>query len=145
MEKIRACISIDPVIWSMAGERLPMSRSRFIEEALRNYMNIGDDEGKILQDINTKTRELNALETKLSDVRKRKEEKAEEDIVFNTTMETINRVYKNQNNRIGRNQVNKISKFNGVSPEEITNHLLNEGYELKNFFEPELTETVMIT
>jgi len=75
-EKIRACISIDPLIWEMAGEKLPTNRSKFIENTLRTYLNIEDTEGKILQDI-TKTKEkLNALENKLCDVRQRKKEEA---------------------------------------------------------------------
>ena len=134
-EKIRSCISIDPLIWEMAGEKLPTNRSKFIENTLRTYLNIEDTEGKILQDI-TKTKEkLNALENKLCDVRQRKKEKTALGQNMNKALDTIDRLYSHQQERIGRNQVRKIAKTNDIPSLDLEDYLIDAGYNLKNFFD----------
>lgn len=43
-EKISRCITIDPNIWELAKDKLPTSRSQFIENQLKLFLDIEDPE-----------------------------------------------------------------------------------------------------
>ena len=133
MEKVRKCISIEESIWERAGKELPMSRSAFIENQLRRYLNEEDDESKIIQDLAKCREKENILKEKLCDIRARKNAKAEEDDSFNRVMNTLNRVYETQGGRVGRNQIVRIARHNNVSPDEVEDFLREREYNIVNF------------
>ena len=133
MEKVRKCISIEESIWERAGKELPMSRSAFIENQLRRYLNEEDDESKIIQDLAKCREKENILKEKLCDIRARKKAKAEEDDSFNRVMNTLNRVYETQGGRVGRNQIVRIARHNNVSPDEVEDFLREREYNIVNF------------
>ena len=138
MEKVRKCISIEESIWERAGKELPMSRSAFIENQLRRYLNEEDDESKIIQDLAKCREKENILKEKLCDIRARKNAKAEEDDSFNRVMNTLNRVYETQGGRVGRNQIVRIARHNNVSPDEVEDFLREREYNIVNFFEADM-------
>jgi len=138
MEKVRKCISIEESIWERAGKELPMSRSAFIENQLRRYLNEEDDESKIIQDLAKCREKENILKEKLCDIRARKKAKIEEVDSFNRVMDTLNRVYETQGGRVGRNQIVRIARHNDVSPDEVEDFLREREYNIVNFFEADM-------
>ena len=133
MAKVRKCISVDEYIWERSGKELPMSRSAFIENQLRSYLNEEDDESKIIQDL-AKCRETeNILKEKLCAIRERKKAKIEEEDSFSRAMNTLHRVYETQGGRVGRNQIVRIARHNNVSPDEVEDFLREREYNIVNF------------
>lgn len=135
MEKVRKCISIEESIWERAGKELPMSRSAFIENQLRRYLNEEDDESKILQDLAKCREKENILKEKLCVIRERKKAKIEEEDSFSRAMNTLHRVYEAQRGIVGRNQIVRIARHNNVSPDEVEDFLREREYYIVNFFD----------
>ena len=138
MEKVRKCISIEEAIWERAGKELPMSRSAFIENQLRRYLNEEDDESKIIQDLAKCREKENVLKEKLCAIRERKKAKIEEEDSFSRALNTLRRVYETQGGLVGKNQIVRIARHNNVSPDEVEDFLREREYNIVNFFEADM-------
>lgn len=139
--KKQHCISVDDVLWEMAGENLPMSRSEFIEQQLTLYLQIDDPEAKIVEQITQKEQELNALKQKLCDLRKNKELKMSNKNLFDDAEQEVQLLYERQGEKIGKNQIRKIAKRFNVPVLEFENKILQkEEYNIYNYMTVEASK-----
>lgn len=133
-KKYTATISIDKNIWELAKDKLPTSRSAFIEHQLKMYLDIEDPEQKVLDKICTTKRELHALEDKLFNIQEAKKLRIESNEVFDECMVPINRLFEKQE-CIGRNQIRNIAHNYDVPSVELEDYCLSEGLKIVNFME----------
>ena len=139
--KKQHCISVDDVLWEMAGENLPMSRSEFIEQQLTLYLQIDDPEAKIVEQITQKEQELNALKQKLCDLRKNKELQMSIKNLFDDAEQEVQLLYERQGEKIGKNQIRKIAKRFNVPVLEFENKILQkEEYNIYNYMTVEASK-----
>lgn len=133
-DKCNATITIDKNVWALAKDKLPTSRSAFIEHQIKLFLNIEDPEQKVLDKICSKKQELHALEDKLYSIQEAKKLKKENGIDFSNCMIPVNRLVSNQGN-IGRNQLRNIAHQNDVSSEDLEQHCIENDIEIVNFAE----------
>ena len=96
-------LSIDRVLVEMAKQCLDVSISQFLEDQLRAYFRM-DDEQTILDEIQTRENEINAYKERLCHIRKRKEIEAESNRPLEKAMASLNRMHERLG-VIGENQI----------------------------------------
>lgn len=133
--KKKVSISIDPNIWELAADKCPGSRSEFIENQLKLYMNYEEDpEAKLLNKIMKTKNELNVMEDRLCEIRKEKKLKLKSANIFDDAMVSLTRMYESQGH-LGRNQIRNIAKVNDVPPLDLEKYCIDEGFDIVNFAE----------
>ena len=134
MSKKSVTITVDENIWELARDKLPCSRSEFIENQLRLYLDIDDPEAKIVEKISKKENEINVLKDKLCNIRKEKQLRMESSNVFDDAMITLNRLHKNLG-CVGRNQIRSVAKRCDVPSNELEKYVISQGLSVVNFME----------
>jgi len=134
MKKSRCQVTIDKNIWELAKDKLPVSRSEFFENQLKLFLNIEDDESKILRDIEKKNNEINVLKDKLCRIREEKKNHISDEDRFNKPLEVLNDAF-NRVGLVGRNMINSIANHNNVSADELEKRCLDCGMKIVNFYE----------
>ena len=102
MAKKTVAITIDPELWEMADEKLPVCRSQFIETQLKKYMGLEDSEIDVLtkeieelrEEIQKLNDEINIRQTRICEIKKRKEKEAEQEEELASVKETLERFKK---------------------------------------------------
>ena len=100
------------MIWEQAKEKLPQSRSEFVEEQLRKAIGLSDDkETELRKKIAIHQDEINVLESQLCKIREErlKNEKQDND-EYGNAMDTVYRIHERLG-FVGKNQLKNISKL----------------------------------
>lgn len=129
-------LTIDSMIWEQAKEKLPQSRSEFVEEQLRKAIGLSDDKEKELRKkIAIHQDEINVLESQLCKIREErlKNEKQDND-EYGNAMDTVYRIHERLG-FVGKNQLKNISKQQQVSFDVLVGCVINEGLNLVNYAE----------
>ena len=85
-KKKSVTLTIDETLWELAKDKLPISRSEFLETQLQHYLNVDDPEQKLIEKISSTKSELNALEEKLCNLRKQKKLELKNSSLFDDAM-----------------------------------------------------------
>ena len=129
-------LTIDSIIWEQAKEKLPQSRSEFVEEQLRKAIGLSDDkETELRKKIAKHQDEINVLESQLCKIREErlKNEKQDND-EYGNAMDTVYRIHERLG-FVGKNQLKNISKQQQVSFDVLVGCVINEGLNLVNYAE----------
>ncbi len=134
MSKKSVTITVDENLWAIAKDKLPCSRSEFFETQAKLFLDIEDPEKKIMENIQKKENEINALKDKLCSVRKAKHDKLESDSVFDTAMIPLQRLHDKQG-AVGRNQIRNIAHKNDIPTVDLEKNCKEVGFVVNNFME----------
>lgn len=134
--KKTVAFNCDKDIWDLAKDKLPVSRSQFIENQLKMAIGLEDEETEIVKQINKKQREINVLKDRLCTVReiKHKEKKlinkesTSLDIAFNVVERIDQRL-----GYIGINKIGQIAKQFEVDKEELRDLCVAGGIDIVQF------------
>ena len=125
----------DSDLWERAKYELPMSRSKFIENQLRAYLDGELDSTKILTEkINKKRVELELLNQKLDELNKKKERQMKNKHLFDKSMDIVDRII-STHGKIGINQLRNIAKQQDVPFEEFIKHCNEKSVNIVEKFE----------
>lgn len=134
MGKKTVCITVDKEIWEEAGSKLD-SRSDFCENQMRLFLELNNDaEDELLQQIQEKRDEINVLEDKLCAYRKERLSRAQDSLILDEPMVSINRIHSRLGD-VGKNQIKMIAKRNGVPFDLLLEHCRVSGLNIVNFRE----------
>lgn len=134
MAKKNVCITVDEEVWEEAGAKLE-SRSDFCENQLRLFLELNnDDEDELLQQIQDKRDEINVLEDKLCAFRKERLSKAQDSLILEAPMVSINRIH-DKLGQIGKNQIKMLAKNNGVPFDLLLEHCRVSGLNIVKYGE----------
>ena len=134
MSKIEVTIEVDEYLWVLAKDKLDMSRSEFVEYALRLYLREDSQESKLFKkgvqlqsDLNKITGRLHKLQRKNNaNVNIRQ---------FDEAMETVYRIH-NVLGYVGKNQLQKIANQKEFNYNEWESYVKKQdGVIVKNYGE----------
>lgn len=126
-------LTIDSMIWEQAKEKLPQSRSEFVEEQLRKAIGLSDDkETELRKKIAIHQDEINVLESQLCKIRAERLEHERSVNVFDGVMGTVNRIV-DKAGFIGKDQLKNISKQQEVPYKSLLDHVYDLGYDVRNY------------
>lgn len=135
MSKKSVTITMDETIWELAKDKLPISRSEFLETQLRRALEVDDPEDKLLEKIRKTKSELNVLEEKLCNLRHQKKLELKNSSLFDDAMVPIMRVHENDG-LVGKNQIRNIAHNFDVPFDGLLNHCEGEGLNIRNYNAP---------
>ncbi len=122
-------------LWERAKYELPMSRSKFIENQLRAYLDGELDSTQILTEkINKKQVELELLNQKLDELNKKKERQMKNKHLFDKSMDIVDRIV-SIHGKIGISQLRNIAKQQDVPFEEFVKHCNENSVNIVEKFE----------
>ena len=126
-------LSIDRVLVEMAKQCLDVSISQFLEDQLRAYFRM-DDEQTLLDEIQTRENEINAYKERLCHIRKRKEIEAESNRPLEKAMASLNRMHERLG-VIGENQISYIAGSNKLEFYRLKDECEKKGMNIVPFSE----------
>lgn len=120
--KKTVAITIDPELWEMADEKLPVCRSQFIETQLKKYMGLEDSEIDILtkeieelrEEIQKLNDEINIRQTRICEIKKREEKEAQKEEELSSVKETLER-FEEARGYASKKQLKTLAKHQDVS------------------------------
>lgn len=133
-KKKSVTLTIDETLWELAKDKLPISRSEFLETQLQHYLNVDDPEQKLIEKISSTKSELNALEEKLCNLRKQKKLELKNSSLFDDAMIPIMRLHSNLG-FVAKNQIRNIAHNFDVPFDGLLNHCKSEGLRIENYYE----------
>lgn len=134
--KKKVTITIDPIIWEVAKEKLPCGRSEFIEDQLRKGIGFADDkETKLRKEIGKRQEEINVLESQLCKIREEKLKKTETRKDLTQITSTLERI-KEKSGVIGKNQIRNLSKHQDIEYGVLVDLCNNIDLKIVENFEP---------
>ncbi len=119
--KKTVAITIDPELWEMADEKLPVCRSQFIETQLKKYMGLEDSEIDVLtkeieelrEEIQKLNDEINIRQTRICEIKKREEKEAQKQEELSSVKETLER-FKEARGYASKKQLKTLAKHQDV-------------------------------
>lgn len=132
-DKHKLTLSIDRVLVEMAKQCLGVSISQFVEDQLRAYFRM-DDEQTILDEIQTRENEINAYKERLCHIRKIKEIEAESNKPLEKAMASLDRMHERLG-VIGENQIAYIANSNGLEFHRLKEECERNGMNIVPFSE----------
>ena len=133
--KKQRCINISDDVWNRLSNEVESSNSQVIEHLLRIYLDESDEESELMKLAEKQQSELNVTLSKLCEVRERKKNRKENDVLFEKPMEIINRI-NDKIGFVGKNQIRSIAKQHDISSLELENRIKKEKIEIKNMYVP---------
>lgn len=128
-------LTIDSMIWEQAKEKLPQSRSEFVEEQLRKAIGLSDDkETELRKKIAKHQDEINVLESQLCKIREERLKNEKQNNEYDNAMDTVYRIHERLG-FVGKNQLKNISKQQQVPFDVLVGCVINEGLNLVNYAE----------
>lgn len=137
--KTKASIRIDKDLWELARIVLPCSRSAFMENQLKRYVDSNDEIGELEKEINQLKEELQAKEEKLEhlkEIRKRNDNNKE---VMNEAMNIVWDIIQ-EHDAISQNQIAFISRGHNITEERLINEIKKHNFKIVKYT-PEVHET----
>lgn len=137
--KTKASIRIDKDLWELARIVLPCSRSAFMENQLKRYIDSIDEIGELEKEINQLKEELQAKEEKLEhlkEIRKRNDNNKE---VMNEAMNIVWDIIQ-EHDAISQNQIAFISRGHNITEERLINEIKKHNFKIVKYT-PEVHET----
>ena len=118
-KKTRINLTIDKELWFALGLKCKGSKSKLIEELVREYVfskiNIEELRDEIVND----EMELRAKKKALNEMVKLQEINDTNQELNNKALNTVRKILTNQGNLIGENQIKSIAEINGLTPEKL--------------------------
>lgn len=122
MAKKTVAIRIDPDLWEMSKEALPVCRSEFIEKQLRKYLELEESEESILEkEIRRLEKEkdkiqdeINVMEARRCEILKKKQKEAQKKEELSSVKETLER-FKEARGYASKKQLKTLAKHQDVS------------------------------
>lgn len=133
-EKIEVTIEIDEYLWVLAKDKLDMSRSEFVEYALRLYLREDNQESRLLKKGVQLQSELNKITGRLYKLQNKNNNNVNAK-QFEEAMETVYRIH-NVLGYVGKNQLQKIANQKEFSYSEWELYVKKQdGIIVKNYGE----------
>lgn len=133
-EKIEVTIEIDEYLWVLAKDKLDMSRSEFVEYALRLYLREDNQESRLLKKGVQLQSELNKITGRLYKLQNKNNNNVNAK-QFEEAMETVYRIHKVLG-YVGKNQLQKIANQKEFSYSEWELYVKKQdGIIVKNYGE----------
>lgn len=125
-------ITVDSEIWELSAIILPCSRSAFIEDQLREYINSSNDIEKLKEEIAKDKQAVKLKEEKLEGLERIRERNNSNEKIISAAMNTVhNIVFKH--NGISRQQIRNIAKINLIDPKVLEDKIKKEDIKILNF------------
>ena len=134
-KKKSVSLTIDETLWELAKDKLPISRSEFLETQLRRALEVDDPEDKLLEKIRKTKSELNVLEEKLCNLRHQKKLELKNSSLFDDAMVPVMRVHENRS-FVAKNQIRNIAHQFDVPFDGLLKHCKSEGLVIENYYAP---------
>lgn len=127
--------TIDDNLWELAKNKLPTSRSQFIENQIRLAVEKESDEAKLIHEISKLQDEINVKQSQLCQIREQKRLQQTTEIPIQIK-ETLTRFHKARG-FVAENQLKQLSRTQDVDYDIIYNEAIRLGLEIRAYYEPE--------
>lgn len=125
----------DEELWQRAKYELPVSRSEFIENQLRAYLDYEVESDQILiEKIKKRKAEVGMLEDKLAEIHKKKERQTRNKELFDKSLNIVERII-SIHGKIGINQLKDIAKQQNIPFDVFIKHCNNAKVNIVEKFE----------
>lgn len=118
-KKTRINLTIDKELWFALGLKCKGSKSKLIEELVREYVFSKTNIDELRDEIVNDEMELRAKKKALNEMVKLQEINDTNQELNNKALNTVRKILKNQGNLIGENQIKSIAEINGLTPEKL--------------------------
>lgn len=119
--KGRHSITVDNTIWELAQDKIDISLSLFIENTLKIYLGQDDELGKLMKKEAELQREIDAIQSKICQLRDKQRKESEKQYLFDKPMLTVNRIH-DRLGYVGENQLRKIANQNDLPPQQLIDY-----------------------
>ena len=118
-KKTRINLTIDKELWFALGLKCKGSKSKLIEELVREYVFSKTNIEELRDEIVNDEMELRAKKKALNEMVKLQEINDTNQELNNKALNTVRKILTNQGNLIGENQIKSIAEINGLTPEKL--------------------------
>ena len=133
-DKIEVTIEVDEYLWVLAKDKLNMSRSEFVEYALRLYLREDSQESKLFKKGVQLQSDLNKITGRLHKLQRKNNANVNIE-QFDEAMETVYRIH-NVLGYVGKNQLQKIANQKEFNYNEWESYVRKQdGVIVKNYGE----------
>ena len=125
-------ITIDEDLWKISGFFLPCSRSKFIENQLREYINSKNEIEQLEKEVEKEKQQIQAKEEKIRHLKEIRElNNRNEEVIFKA-METVRKIAFN-NGAISKKQINDVASINMIDNDILTAKIKKENIKITEF------------
>lgn len=122
-------ITIDKDIWELAGLILPCSRSKFIENTLKEYINSSNDIEKLKNELKEKETEISILKQKIEQIEDIEAKNSKDINIINKAMTTVYNIV-NAHGKISKEQINYIARNNTIKETVLIDKIEKENIKI---------------
>lgn len=125
-------ITIDEDLWRISGALLPCSRSKFIENQLREYINSNNEIEQLEKEVEKEKQQIQAKEEKIRHLKEIRELNNHNKEVIFKAMNTVRDIVFNIG-AISKSQIEFIASNNTIDSDVLTAEIKKEGIKITEF------------
>lgn len=125
-------ITIDEDLWRIAGVLLPCSRSKFVENQLRQYINSNNEIERLEEEVKKEKQAIQAKEEKIQHLKEIRELNNKNKEVIFKAMETVRKIAFN-NGGISKKQINDVAAINTIDKDILTGEIKKENIKITEY------------
>lgn len=125
-------ITIDSDLWRIAGVLLPCSRSKFIENQLREYINSKNEIEELEREVEREKQSIKAKEEKIKHLKEIRDLNNKNKEVIFKAMETVRNIVF-EHDAISKSQIEFIASKNTISADVLTAEIKKENIKISEY------------